>query len=503
MEIRARLQPLLQQRMHLSQQMLQNLELLQMPLIDLRDYILKELEENPALEERQDVEDPEESPAPAAEEETPEEAARREALEAVEEEWAESERRTRRSDSAEEAERRAERLANLAAPSVSLRDHLAGQLAFLPASTDLRAYCDFVIENVDENGYLPPTEELVASLPQELRGEAPEILCGRVERAVSIIQSLDPRGVGARSLKECLLLQLDPGDPCLSVLRVLIERHLEDLGANRIPQVAHAVETDPEASAWLGYDPAADPPRWREDLTGLLAVVAALDPKPGGAFSADLPARVYPEVIIREVDGRYEVMLEDGWLPPVSLNRSYVEVLRGGGLSKGDRHFLRSRLEAGRKLITAIEQRRRTIYRIVTEILKRQGGFFEKGVEQLRPLKMQEVADTLGIHLSTVSRAIRDKWVETPRGVLPLKFFFASAAPAAPLDAEWGRDETRLGLMEKIREIVEAEDKKRPLSDLEIVRKLRDVHRISAARRTVAKYREEIDVPPSSLRRVF
>jgi RNA polymerase sigma-54 factor len=181
---------------------------------------------------------------------------------------------------------------------------------------------------------------------------------------------------------------------------------------------------------------------------------------------------------------------------------------------------MKQRIDKGRKLITAIEQRRGTIYRITSEILKRQMDFFEQGVEHLKPLKMQEVADALGIHLSTVSRAISEKWVETPRGIFPLKFFFASAAPKAEPQGgpsspfsfpssdgkavgEPQDEQTRLALMERIREVLEGEDRKNPLSDLEIVRQLKDKFRISAARRTIAKYREEMNIPSSRLRKQY
>jgi RNA polymerase sigma-54 factor len=283
-------------------------------------------------------------------------------------------------------------------------------------------------------------------------------------------------------------------------------------------------------------------------------------------------------------------MLEEGWLPPISVNRNYEEMVkdrkltanerevvtalskearfgkeerdlfaeigRGKRIMPGDRirfgelakvgdrisdkeralfadlakdptfnkderEFMKHRIDKGRKLITAIEQRRGTIQSITREILKRQLDFFEKGVEHLKPLKMQEVADALGIHLSTVSRAISEKWVETPRGIFPLKFFFASAAPksepapgfASPFSfptsdgkAEGGEPQdaqTRLALMERIREVLEGEDRKNPLSDLEIVRRLKDKFGISAARRTIAKYREEMNIPSSRMRKQY
>jgi RNA polymerase sigma-54 factor len=579
------LQQRLEQRMHLSQQMLQNLELLQLPIMDLRDLIQQELEENPTLEEKPDVEEAE-PPTTDSVAETVEETAKREILETVEEQWAESERRTRRSDTAEDAERRQEMMNNASEGGTSLREHLSAQLAILEVPSDVKSFCEHVIENVDDNGYIAfPVPDIIGSLPDELRNEPPELLQKKVEHAISIIQTMDPRGVGARSIKECLLLQLDVGDPRYPLLRKLIENHFEDVGANRLPRIVKAFMADPEVMKDLGYSGEPDPNAVLEDLKGLIAEVSKLNPKPGATFSIDKVPKVYPEVVIKQVDGKYEIMLEDGWLPPLSVNRNYEEMLKDRKLtpperdfvtaaahldkfardereflseigrgkrispldraklaellksdkltederklftelsrdptfSKEERDFIKRKMDAGRKLITAIEQRRGTIYRITSEILKHQIDFFEQGIEHLKPLKMQEVADALGIHLSTVSRAISEKWVETPRGIFPLKFFFASAAPKAadpPMVSPFGPaaaqgpaepqdEQTRLALMEKIREILDAEDKKNPLSDLEVVRKLRDEHRITAARRTIAKYREEMNIPSSRLRKQY
>ncbi len=579
----------LEQRMHLSQQMLQNLELLQLPALDLRDHILKELEENPTLEEKPDVEEAEPATTDTVEE-TTEEVNRREMLESVEDQWLESERRTRRSDSAEDAERRLEMLNNACQESTSLREHLTDQLSLLELSAEIKAFCEHVIQNIDENGYLSfPLEDMVGSLPAELRQEdPPEVLAKKVERAITIIQTLEPKGVGARSIKECLLLQLDLGGPYYPLLRKFIENHLEDWGANRLPRIVKTFIADPEVMKDLGYTQGEpDPNAVLEDLKLLIEETAKLNPKPGATFSSDRVPKVYPEVVIKQVDGKYEIMLEDGWLPPISVSRNYEEMLKerkltaperesvtamargealareerallaelGRGkrimppdrprlaemakngklpeeerrllaeisrepaISRDEREFIKRKMDAGRKLITAIEQRRGTISKITHEILKRQMDFFESGVEHLRPLKMQEVADALGIHLSTVSRAISEKWVETPRGIFPLKFFFASAAPraeSAPAalfglapappaagGAEPPDEQTRLALMERLREIIDAEDPKNPLSDLEIVRKLKDQHRTPAARRTIAKYREEMGIQSSRLRKKY
>jgi len=586
MRMEVHLQQRMEQRMHLSQQMLQNLELLQLPIMELRDLIQQELEENPTLEEKQDVEDPETTTTDTVEE-TTEETAKREILETVEDQWSDSERRTRRSDSAEDAERRMEMMNNLCENSTSLREHLVGQLVGLELPDEDREFCEHVIENIDDHGYIKVSiDDMVGSLPEDLRGEAPEVVAKKLENAITIIQSLEPKGVGARSIKECLILQLDETDPRCPILRKMIENHFEDVGSNRLPRIVKAFIADPEMMKDLGYSGEPDSNLVLEDVKVLIAEIAKLNPRPGATYSADKIPRVTPEVVIKQVDGKYEIMLEDGWLPSISVNRNYEDLLKDRKLtaaerefvgamvkeekfgkeqrdflaeiargkrilphdrvkfaemaksgkltedeekliielskeptfSKDEREFIKRKMDAGRKLITAIEQRRGTIYRITNEILKHQLDFFEQGIEHLRPLKMQEVADALGIHLSTVSRAISEKWVETPRGIFPLKFFFASAAPKAdhqpapfglppapPLDgaAQAPDEQTRLALMEKIREILDGEDKKNPLSDLEIVRLLKDKYRIAAARRTIAKYREEMGVPSSRLRKQY
>ncbi len=585
MRMEVHLQQRMEQRMHLSQQMLQNLELLQLPIMDLKEIVQQELEENPTLEEKPDVEEAEPATDDSVEE-TFEETAKREMLETVEEQWSDSERRTRRSDSAEDAERRMEMMNNLCENSTSLRDHLTNQLVGLGIPDETRAFCEHVIQNIDDSGYIKVTiEDMVGSLPEPLRNEPPEVLAKKLDHAIFVIQSMEPRGVGARSIKECLILQLDVADPRYPILRKLIENHFEDVGANRLPRIVKAFMADAEMMKDLGYSGEPDPNLVLEDVKVLIAEIAKLNPKPGASYSADKVPRVYPEVEIKQVDGKYEIILQDGWLPSISVNRNYedqlkerkltekerefvgrmvkeekfsrderdllAEIARGKRImpndrvkfaelaktgkldeeegklitdlskeptfSKDERDFMKRKLDAGRKLITAIEQRRGTIYRITNEILKHQLDFFEQGIEHLKPLKMQEVADALGIHLSTVSRAISEKWVETPRGVFPLKFFFASAAPKSeaapntfgfppapgPDGAPPADEQTRLALMEKIREILEGEDKKNPLSDLEIVRILKDKHRITAARRTIAKYREEMGVPSSRLRKQY
>jgi RNA polymerase sigma-54 factor len=502
------LQHRMEQRLQLSQQMLQNLEMLQKPILELRQAIDEELQQNPVLEITQEEERPTDPAAEAKAEEA--ETAKTEFLESVDEELYQSERRTRSSD---DGDRRQEFLQSVGAPDVSLRDHLRTQLALIDKlDPELEPYLDHLIDHLNDMGYLDSSlDEIAQNLPEAQKQGDPAAVRNKLEAALSFIQKMEPAGVGARDTRECLLLQLDENDPSYAGKRRLIERHLEDIAHNRLPKITRELASDPQALVDFGFKSAPDPQVLMEDLKTLIGEIQKLNPKPGMSFASGTSPRVHPEVIIQRVDGKYEIVIEDSWLPPLSINRDYQEKIKDKNVPKAEREYLRKKIDAGRQLISAIEQRRQTIQRITAEILKHQMDFFENGPERLKPLKMQEVADALGIHNSTVSRAISGKWIETPRGIFPMKFFFASAAPRAqtpgpaqsygapPPDAD---DRTRLSLMEKIREIVDAENKKRPLSDLEIVRILKQ-QGITAARRTVAKYREEMNIPSSRLRKQY
>ncbi len=505
MKMEVHLQQRLEQRMQLSQQMLQNLELLQMPILALKERIDQELEENPALELTSDSEE-----QPQQEKEDPVEERRREILESLDEEINENFRRKSRG-SMEESDKKQEFLQNVGDESKSLKDYLREQIALMEMDESLRPYLEHLIDNVDDDGYLVDDIPTMAqSLPEDLKKLSIETLKRNLEAALTILQKLDPRGVGARSQKECLLLQLDEHDPAFTMKHRLIEKHLDDVANNRLPKIVRDVTNDPVALADFGYKPPGDPVLILEDVKYLITELTKLRPHPGSGFSGQRTPRVTPEVVIRQVDGKYEILLEDSYLPPITVNRGYQDMLKAGTLSKTERDYIRQKLDSGKKLISAIEQRRSTIQRITAEILKHQMDFFDEGLEHLHPLKMQEVADALGIHVSTVSRAISEKWIETPRGIFPMKFFFAGAAPkqeqtVGALIAGTANDQeegTRLALMEKIRTIVDGEDPKLPLSDLEIAKMLK-AQGLAAARRTIAKYREEMGIKSSRLRKQY
>ena len=298
--------------------------------------------------------------------------------------------------------------------------------------------------------------------------------------ALDAVDTLDPTGVGARSPKECLLLQLSPQHPHARQLRKLINHSLEDLARNRLPKIARELGEPVEVVKQLAQVLRSD-----------------FDPFPGRRFESEAPMRVRPDVVVEKVEDRYELRLENDYLPRLSLDQRRLREIRARRLDPDLRKQLRRDVESARWLIESIEQRKRTLERVAREIVQRQEEFLEKGVSHLKPLKMQEIADELGIHVSTVSRALKGKYIQTPQGVHELKFFFTGASRGTD-----GVVETRRGVKERVREIIESEDRKSPLSDEEIVEKLKAIG-LNIARRTVTKYRKAMNIPSSRQRREY
>jgi RNA polymerase sigma-54 factor len=355
----------------------------------------------------------------------------------------------------------------------SLRDHLAEQLQFLDLSARRREVCEGVINNLDRDGRLGySVEEIAESLDHPASAQ-------EVAAALEVVQRLDPAGVGARNLVECLLLQLDPAEPDYALEREIVLHHLKDIEANRFPKIAK--ETDRDI----------------EDVKRAIAAVCMLHPAPGRLYDNEVVPIVAPDVFVEFVDDHYEIRLDDTTLPRLRINQQYRELLTGKGLEADARQFLQKKMESARWLIDSIQQRRRTLLKVSHDIVRAQQEFLEKGLAHLRPLKMQEVADAVGIHVATVSRAIRHKYMQTPRGLLPMKFFFTGGTQSAE-----GEMQTWDAVKERIKRLVEEEDKANPLSDDDIVKKLGEggVH---IARRTVTKYRKSLNISTSRQRKNY
>lgn len=488
------------QKQVLAPRMIQSMEILQLPILALQERIEQEMQDNPCLEQVE----PEGEDTPTAEAEDTGDDVERELV--VEEgEGANNEddferlvnmaenlpddydERSRPSQGQLEAEadRAHDQMANMLARPESLADYLHHQVSWFDLEDDLRRMAERIIFSLDTNGYLKsPLEELIPPSPVELNGDAASYRKQQLElaeKALQVVQHLDPPGVGARSLKECLLLQLRVGNPFADEMRVLIENHLQDLENNRLPLIAK--------KTGMSID----------DINELWEEIRLLKPKPGADFADASVPTVTPDVFLeKDEKGRYVVRLEDGEVPSLYVSPYYRNLLKqAAGADESTREYIKRKVNSAQWLIEAIEQRRGTLSRVSQAIVDHQTRFLDDGPEAIEPLKMQQIADKVGVHVTTVSRAVDDKWVQTPRGIFPLKrFFVGGTTSASGEDIAW--DRVRL----KLQEIVDNEDKSKPFSDDALVKEL-DKAGIQVARRTVTKYRKAMDIPSSRQRRVW
>jgi RNA polymerase sigma-54 factor len=476
------------QKQVLAPRMIQSMEILQLPILALQERIDQEMEENPVLEIRE--EDPD-LPAEQVDEESPDSPTDEERelviddtssneddferLLNMDEQWPdhfEEHTRPSRNRVEEESARKHDAMANMTARPQSLQDYLHEQLGWFELPPDLRAMADRIIYNLDSNGYLQ------TSLEELIGPDAPESELELAKKALALVQRLDPPGVAAHDLRECLLLQLTPGMPYYEHLQTLISSHLEDLEHNRMPVIEKRT----------GYP--------IEVIQRTVAELRKLNPKPGAGFSEAFVPTVTPDVFVEPIEGGgYRVRLEDGRTPSLFISPYYRKLLRGGKANEETREFIKRKLNAAQWLIDSIQQRRNTLTRVAQAIVDHQSRFLTQGPEFIEPLKMQQIADKVGVHVTTVSRAVDDKWIQTPRGIFPLKRFFCGGTVAAD-GAEVAWDTVRM----KLQEIVDHEDKQHPLSDEDLVKKLAK-HGLKVARRTVTKYRKAMHIPSSRQRR--
>ncbi len=393
----------------------------------------------------------------------------------MDEEWPDHfEERSRPSSTRleEEGARKHDAMANMVARPQSLQDYLHDQLGWFGLSAELRAMADRIIYNLDANGYLQ------SRLEDIIDPTAPGDPLALARAALAIVQKLDPRGVAARDLKECLLLQVTPGMPYYEQLKTLIANHLEDLEHNRLPLIERKT----------GYSIPLIQEAWAE--------LRKLNPKPGANFGESFVPNVIPDVFVElNDDGKYQVRLEDGRTPKLYISPTYRNILMSEKANNETREYIKRKINSAQWLIESIEQRRNTLTRVAQAIVDHQTEFLNKGPEFIEPLKMQQIADKVGVHVTTVSRAVDDKWIQTPRGIFPLKRFFCGGTVSADGE-EVAWDAVRL----KLQEIIDHEDKQDPLSDDELVKEL-SKHGLTVARRTVTKYRKAMNIASSRQRR--
>jgi RNA polymerase sigma-54 factor len=405
-----------------------------------------------------------------------------------------------------------------------LIDHLREQLQMLTLSPRQLLLAEEFLGNINEEGYLAAAlDEILASVNQLVAahvrgesgeesgdggeiGESPEPVAvegsgdpgesgeavppppelpsppyysmAEIEEMVGIIQKLDPPGIGARDLRECLLIQLREDKDVDSLTFRLVDEAFPDLIAHRWNDLAKRFGVEPAA-----VQAAAD---------GL----ARLDPKPGLKYSSQNDGYIIPDLIVEKIGTRYQVFLNDTGMPRLRLSRSYQEIARDKKkMTPENREFIASKMNSANWMIQAIEQRRQTMLKVMNFIVDRQRDFFEKGIEYLKPLTLREVAEVINMHESTVSRVTNEKYVQTPRGVLPLKFFFSSALATAS-----GEEASARSIRAKLQKMVAEEDSAKPLTDQQIVHLFQE-QGIQIARRTVAKYRDQLGILPARMRK--
>ncbi len=357
----------------------------------------------------------------------------------------------------------------LSAP-VTLSEHLRQQLALVVLDEEVRAAADAIIGNLDETGYLSvPLEEIAQS-----EGFSEKAL----NEALAAVQRLDPAGVGARSLQECLLLQLDSRGARGGVAWQIVENHLKLVESRSTKELMRL----------LG--------RPQEHIEIALEVIRHLDPKPGLKYSGPGARQVEPDVFITKNGDEYVIQIADEDLPPLRINGSYRRLLDPGqGADKETKNYVKERYQSALQLIRNIEQRRQTILRVCEAIVRRQREFLENGIDALRPMMIKEVAEEIGVHPSTVSRAVANKFAHTPQGVFELRFFFSEAVQGPS-----GGSIPLLTLKRMVKKMIEEEDKRKPLTDDQIAAALQK-QGIQVTRRTVAKYREDMKIPSTHHRR--
>ena len=472
----------LKQEIKINPRLYQAMDLLYMPLLDLQQHLKQELMNNPCLEMVEPEEEDEEEEG-QTEENTQAEKANDEI------DWEEILLNGFDAGGRHEEHEEKEYYEPVTVETRDLADHLRDQIQLLELSPRQRLLADEFVGNIDEDGYLAcPVEEIFQSINDLVRStaeemdqdplDAPVYSREELEEMLSIVQGLDPPGVGARDLRECLLLQLKDAGLEQSVPYRLVRDCFDELINHRWSEI----------SKRFGISPS--------DVQKAADEIQKLDPKPGIKYSDTGDNYIIPDLIVEKIDGKYHVFLNDANLPRLKLSKAYQEIARDKKKFEGEnKEFISNKLNSANWMIQAIEQRRQTMLKVMNFIVDRQREFFEKGVQYLKPLTLREVAEVINMHESTVSRVTNEKFVQTPRGVLPLKFFFSSG-----LSTTGGEDVSARGIKAQIEKLVAEEDPKHPLTDQAIVNILKESG-VQIARRTVAKYRDQLGVLSARMRK--
>ncbi len=475
------------QKLTLTPALLQKIELLKLSHLELSEFIKGEMMQNPFLEEGMDSGGPESLETAAAQERSSRNGENSEASAATEgmdeadynaffDDYLEPGYRQREYEDYEKPG-----FETFAVKPTSLYEHLAWQLNLEDLSPAVEAAARCIIGNINEEGYLQVDEEEIARTAREMLQEDDremEVTGDDIEQALDVVQHFDPPGIGARNLQECLLSQLVYWKQRRSLAYRILENHLDLLEAGQMDALAEVTGTT------------------LQDVQEAVERIRHLNPKPGLQYKSDATIYIQPDVYIYKVGQDYVISLNEDGLPKLYINPYYRRILQSGRARGEERKFIREKFKSAIELIRNLDHRKRTIYRVCEIIVAEQRDFLDRGFSFLKPMLLKDVAEQLGLHTSTISRAVTNKWVHCPQGILELRSFFTLG-----FKTDDGEDISVHNLKQKISDLIEAEDKRRPLSDSDITSVLnRDG--IDIKRRTVAKYREELEIPNSRDRRI-
>ena len=506
----------LRQELRVNPRLYQAMDMLYMPMMDLQQHLKQELLANPFLEL---LEPEEETAEPLTAEQEKQQEKQKEKQDEVD--WEEILLNGFEVGGTREQYEQLEYNEPVTVETRNLIDHLREQLQMLILTPRQLLLAEEFLGNINEEGYLAASlEEILGSVNQLMAGHVqgrgedgedgelddfdgsapsapavaesapsssssasspsspPFYTIQEAEEMLTVIQRLDPSGIGARDLRECLLIQLVELADTASLTYRLVSEAFPDLIAHRWNDLAKRFGVEPVA-----VQAAADQ-------------LSRLDPKPGLRYSEQTDGYIIPDLIVEKIGVRYHVFLNDTGMPRLRLSRSYQEIARDKKkMTPENREFIASKMNSANWMIQAIEQRRQTMLKVMNFIVDRQRDFFEKGIEYLKPLTLREVAEVINMHESTVSRVTNEKYVQTPRGVLPLKFFFSSA-----LSTSSGEDASARSIRAKLEKMVGEENSAKPLTDQQIVHLFQE-QGIQIARRTVAKYRDQLGILPARMRK--
>jgi RNA polymerase sigma-54 factor len=503
MAIGLQLSQRLSQSMVLAPQLQQSLALLQAPTLELKALIEAELEQNPVLEEvdAPELELPEKIAGDVGDTSdtiaTPDPTERADDLPAssdseknsdvigddfqaefdklvqIDQEWRDNVAQTNAPirQSTEDEEKRQFMFDSLTAET-SLAEFLMEQVRESDLSDEQRKVAELIIGNIDDYGYLKATVEEISA--------ANNLSAEKISEVLKTIQTFDPSGVGARDLRECLMLQLERAGKTDSLEYRIVRDFMDALGKRRIPEIARGVS------------------RTVDEVQETLAKIARLEPRPGRAFLPDNDQYILPEVFVQKNGDDFTVTTNDEQIPHLRISNVYKDLMAAGENNAEVKDYIREKIRAGKFLIKSLHARQQTILNIGKEIVKRQREFMERGVAHLKPMTMAQISEVVGVHETTVSRAVSGKYMQTPQGMFEMKFFFT-----AGLQSSNGGDEiSNASVKDMVVEMFKAEDSAVPLSDQQVVKMLGEKG-ITIARRTVAKYRDELGILPSNLRKVY